>query len=537
MRLKRKFELSFLLILGIFSWWLMNKSFGYNPTTNEFRIARNEVGDFGLHLSLARSFSWGQNSPVQSPFFPGPPLVYHYGFDYIVGILERLGMRIDFAINGLSIVAFALLLFMVYKISSELFYSRATGMITVLLFIMPSNLGFVDFFRTHWVSGNIFKDIWRLPDYIHTGPYDGSLISTFFTLNVFLNQRHFVLALSLSLVIIHAVIHALVRKRALSWKKCILLGIGTGLLAWVHSLVFIGTLAVIGCLCVLTRHTKKWLIPFLLSAMALSFGRIGLMIFQRTHAVTGDFWYFGYLSQQPFSMGNFVYFWVLNLGIFVCILPFGLIKATSVQKKIFLSFLSLFVIANIVQLGFRIEHNQALVRMFFVVPDAFVAFVLVQLWQKSNVERILAVCLFFVLTLSGIFDLMAIKNDYQLMVPDAPKNRFMQWMKDSTSPNTIFLSRQNLYDPVTLAGRKNYFGSTYYSEVMGYSYMSRRVLVKEFFEAHDLTAIERMRDAGISYLVIDRHPPADFSYSTDVKFLRAQLPVAYSDSDVTVFQL
>ena len=65
----------------------MYKSFGYDEKRHDFRIQRHQIGDFGLHLSLIRSFSWGNNFPVESPFFPGRPFPYHYYFDLFVGLL------------------------------------------------------------------------------------------------------------------------------------------------------------------------------------------------------------------------------------------------------------------------------------------------------------------------------------------------------------------------------------------------------------------------------------------------------------------
>ena len=88
----------------------MWKSFSYDNKTAEFVIARNEVGDFGLHLALIRSFSWGNNVPAESPFYPGKPLPYHYSVDFVVGVLEKVGVRVDYALNGLSAIFFALLL-------------------------------------------------------------------------------------------------------------------------------------------------------------------------------------------------------------------------------------------------------------------------------------------------------------------------------------------------------------------------------------------------------------------------------------------
>ena len=124
---KRVFaDIILILILLGFSWWLMAKSFGYETDQSQFRIARHEVGDFGLHLSLIRSFAWGNNTPVESPFFPGKPLMYHYAVDWLAGQLVRSGVRIDYALNGVSAVALTVLLYGLYRLG---------GILSIILFL------------------------------------------------------------------------------------------------------------------------------------------------------------------------------------------------------------------------------------------------------------------------------------------------------------------------------------------------------------------------------------------------------------------
>ncbi|MBI2026154.1 MAG: hypothetical protein HYT06_02115, partial [Candidatus Levybacteria bacterium] len=118
----------------------MDKSFGYDPKNHMFRVARHQLGDFGYHLGIIRSFSLGDNKiPAQSPFFPGKPLPYHYFFDLMVGTLEKLGIRIDYALNGLSVIFFTILLFFIYKLPQVIFgKSKVLGVLSVMLFIFHS---------------------------------------------------------------------------------------------------------------------------------------------------------------------------------------------------------------------------------------------------------------------------------------------------------------------------------------------------------------------------------------------------------------
>ena len=171
---KHKLDLFLLLMFGLFSWWLFDKSFGYDSVTNAFIIARHQVGDFALHLSLIRSFSWGNNFPPELPYFAGEPLPYHYLFDLLVGLLERVGVRIDMAFNGLSILFFSALLFLIYKLPQVIFAkSRLLGLLSVVLFLGNSSLAFISYFVQNGLS---LSKLWFLPDYLHMGPFDGPLL-------------------------------------------------------------------------------------------------------------------------------------------------------------------------------------------------------------------------------------------------------------------------------------------------------------------------------------------------------------------------
>ncbi len=537
MRSERKFELLLVTIFLLFSWWLMDKSFGYNPITHQMRIARHQVGDFGLHLSLIRSFSWGNNFPPQSPFFPGKPLPYHYYFDLFVGTLERLGIRIDIVFNGLSILVFTVLLFLVYKLPQLIFEkSKLIGLLSVVLFVLHSNLTFIDFFKNKPFSIMVLKDIWLLPDYIHKGPFDGSLISIFFTLNVFLNQRHLIAGLTISLFIIYMLLSNIMKEREMSTKNLILLGVILGISSRVHSLVFLSTSVVLLFLFFFLKRAR-WILPFFSPAFLFAFPHLWSIVHQDTTTLTRDLLSPGFLSEKPFTFYHFFQYWIYNLGIAIILIPLGVLLSKTKQRIIFFCFLSLFVIANTFQLSFRIDHNHSLLNYFFIIANFYIAYFLSRLWQRSILEKVGTMVLIFFLTISGFIDLMAVKNDFRYPVTDAPGNRFMQWIKDNTEKNAIFLSRQEIFDPVTLSGRKNYFGTTYYLSVMGYDYREREDLVKTFFEAETIETLENMRRNGIAYLVIPVKSVTDFHYQINPSFLSQNLRVVYSDSEVLVYKL
>lgn len=533
MFLKRKFDILLLAVFFMFSFWLMYKSFGYDGVNNSFRIARHQIGDFGLHLSLIRSFSWGNNFPVESPFFPGSPFPYHYYFDLLAGLLEKFGARIDVAFNGLSIFFFTVLLFLIYKLPQLIFKkSRILGIISVLLFIFHSSMTFVDFIRQKGVSASIFSDLWLLPDYLNKGPFDNSIISIFFTLNVFLNQRHLIAALAISLFIFYFVLKKVNTSSKFS-AMIILLGIMLGFLSRFHTLIFFSTSLSLLLLILLFKRFRLIPLLFIPAFLIFSFHVREILGQDLSH----PFFNPGFLSEKPLTILSFSKYWFLNLGLSSIFIPLGFFMSNSRQKKVFLAFLPIFILGNIFQFGFRIDHNHSLFNFFIIFANFYIAFFLFTIWQKKILGKIAVSVLLFFLTFSGIIDLMAIKNDFQLSLNDAPANKLMAWVKNDTDKKDIFLSREEILDPITLSGRKSYMGHKYYLSVMGYDFSKRGENVKKFWEVNDASVLKEMRKEGISYLVVPKKKIPDFNYNIDISFLEKNLKLVFDGNEVSVFKL
>lgn len=533
----KKSDLLLFGIFLIFAFWLMNKSFGYNASDQTFRIARHELGDFGLHLSLIRSFSWGNNFPPELPFFPGRPLPYHYGFDLIVGLLERAGIRIDIAFNGLSAFAFAMLLFFIYRLTSILFGKSVTmGMLSILLFIFHSNLTFVDFIKQNRIGPDLIWRFWYLPDYLNKGPFDGSTISLFFTLNVLLNQRHLIVALAMSLGIIVYLLPRLMNRKIIPLTTLIGIGLLLGMIFWIHTLIFAGNLIIIGLLFIYFCETKR-LAPLYVAAILVAFPRAADILQYRDPSLGYKWFNPGFLASRPLTVGGFFAYWWQNVGIVLLILPYAVAIASPKTRKVFWSVLPLFIIANVFQLSYRIDHNHTLINYFLIFANIFIVYAITEIWRRNAFAKCASLVLVILLTASGVIDLMAVKNDFQFTVPDAPTDTFMQWIKTSTSPDAVFLSREDTIDPVTLSGRRNYFGATYYGEVMGYPISDRRKNATRFFEAKSGKDLRDAKSNNIDYIAIPTHPPENFRYIIDRSVFDTNLTVSYRDDRVTVYRL
>jgi hypothetical protein len=101
-----------IILAGAFAAYIMFSTFGYE---NGNIVIRDKLySDFLSHIPLIRSFSMGDNFPPEYPHFPGEPIRYHFLFYFFVGMLEKIGLRIDIALNIMSVIGFAGLMIAIF---------------------------------------------------------------------------------------------------------------------------------------------------------------------------------------------------------------------------------------------------------------------------------------------------------------------------------------------------------------------------------------------------------------------------------------
>ena len=490
-------EFLFAIIALIFSNWLMWHTFAYREGV--IYIASKVWSDFAAHLPLIRSFSWGQNWPPQYPLFPGPFIHYHFLFYAFVGFLEKIKMPLDWALNLPSALSFFGLLLTIYFSAKILFKSRFVGFLSVIFFLFNGSLSFWEFFKSHPLSLKTPLEIFKSTDFSSFGPYDDKIVSAFWNLNIYTNQRHLALAFVLILLIVLLFMKPLLEKQKITYKKAIFLGLMLGLMPFLHSAVFaMGIIIFIGLLILLNGHRQKILI---LLTIALSLGIPQILLMQIGGGISSFKFNPGYLIANNLTFNNFVIYWFLNLGLIIFYIPLGFIKAHILNKKIFLSFLPLFLIGNLFQFSPEIAGNHKFFNLFLIISNMFAAYAIFIIWQKKISGKIFSLVIIFFLTLSGLIDFFPIKNDSFVTINDYSKNPDILWIKESTPPNSLFLNSSYLYHPASLAGRKILLGWPYFAWSAGYDTNQRYKILKDIFASSSLQSIcPLLEKANIDYV-------------------------------------
>jgi len=506
-----------------FSFWLMFSTFSYK--NGSMLIATKAWSDFASHIPLIRSFSLGSNFPPQYPIFPGEPIRYHYLFYFLVGILEKIGLRIDWALNLPSTLSFAVLMLIIYLLGKELFKSKAIGILSLIFFLFNGSLSFIEFFKLHPLSINTINDIIINNTFPSFGPYDGKIVSAFWNLNIYTNQRHLALALTILLLIVFFIARFEIKRKKLPLYLILLFGILVGVLPLLHSSVFLMTLAVLGILLILFSSQRKSLFLILLLGFLLSLPRV---LFLKDTATYLPHLQIGYLITNQLSAFSFLQYWFMNLGLSAILIPIGFIFANRFQKKIFLSFFSLFLIGNLFQFSIEMAGNHKFFNAFLIIGNMYSAFLLIKLWKKFKFFKPTIIIAIFFLIFSGIIDFFPIKNDVFMTLSDYPSNPDIQWIIKNTPKNAIFLNSTFLYNPVSLAGRNILMGWPYFPWSLGYDTNTRGALMEKIFmQTNKNDACKLLEKNSIDYVEI-RNGQNDFPMISSLFY--QQFKLAYSNS-------
>ena len=463
---KNKTEFIIGVFSVIFSSWLMFVTFSHE--SGNILISVKAWSDFASHIPLIRSFSLGDNFPPQYPLFPGSPIRYHFLFYLIAGLLEKIGFRLDYALNIPSIIGFSGLIIIIYALSKLLFKSKTVGVLSAIFFLFNGSLSFLYLLKDHPLfSGNFIIDVISNKNFSSFAPYYGDgIVSAFWNLNIYTNQRHLAFSYALSLFIIYIFLKQILKKKKISVRLSVILGIISGISFMLNMAVFAITTLIVFILFILFNKNRLSLLTFLFfSAITALPSYINLQSIGSSSSLS---FYPGYLINNNLTFNNFFHYWFYNIGLHLLLIPLGFFIAPKPIRKIFIVFLSLFIFANLFKFSSEIAANHKFFNYFMIVGVMFSARALTWLWNKKTLLKPVAVVLTFFLILSGIIDFFPIYNDNKLPLADYNINPDIKWIKENTPTNAVFLNTDFLYTTSSLAGRKIFLGWPYFAWSQGY---------------------------------------------------------------------
>jgi hypothetical protein len=510
-------------------------------------IGTTVYSDFGPHLAIIRSFSMGENFPPQYPHFPEGSLRYHFMFQLLVGTLESLGMRLDWAFNLPSIFSLVSLFLLLYVLAVAITGQRWVGIITGVLFIFRSSFAFFTHIKEHLASNDIWQSIWDVS--LHIGKTEHENWGLW-AQNVYANQRHFAFSISVLIVLLLALLPLLqaMRQQAnagysngwrtyfagknnwwpANWQRAITLGLLLGGIGFWNGAVVITALIILAALTFFCRHRGEFII---IAALALSLSILQQRWFMGVGAAAvKPSWYFGFLAEHKTLAGTAAFYLEL-LGLFFPLFFISIFNTPRSHKALALAFIAPILFASLISLTIDINANHKFIMIGVMLSNIFIAALIVRFFQsKDNALRVMAVTFTVLLTITGWVDLLTLYNMNKNNHTIAMNDPVTTWVSKNSKPKDVFLTDWAVLHPVQFAGRPIYFGWPYYAWSAGYDTDTRGQIRNRIYSttsAQDLSSI--VHAEGIRFIVIDDAVRNSPDYRVNEPLISKTFNLVFSD--------
>lgn len=537
-------------------------------------VGLSVFSDFAPHLGMIRSFSYGNNFPTSYSHFAGEDIRYHFLFQFLVGNLEYLGMRLDFAFNLPSIFGMAATCILLYALAVRMTGKRMVGYLTTLFFLFRSSPSFFRYLAT-LPKGEVLNGVKTQTEFISFTQNEGW---GFWNLNVYCNQRHLALALAAMLLALHffmpylyqmggkllkirtdlkekkqkativdKLYHIPVYVKELFFSRsafltahplqALLLGILLGGLAFFNGSVLIAACSMLFFMAAFSDRRLDYLITAVV-ALCLSLLESKLFV---TGAVVSPKYYFGFLADNKTLFGAVDYM-IQLWGILILFVLGYLLLGNGVKRYLTFVYAVPLFLAFTLSLTVDIGVNHKFIIMSEMLLSFFPALILTELMEKNCrwltdrllMRRVAAVVLIVLLTITGIFEYAIVerRNQKQNNLTFRMDDPLTMWLKENANSDDVILSSWYHLHRVVLGGGMLYYGWPYYAWSAGYDTSYREKMVARMFTASSPERLDQMiTENGIRFIIVDRDARENDSYYVREDVISATYEPVYTDGD------
>lgn len=532
-------------LAAILSAYLMRCTF--SVAHEHIYVGLTVFSDFTPHMSMIRSFSYGSNFPTQYSVCAGADVKYHFMFQFFVGNLEFLGMRIDHALNLPSFLGLMSCFSLLYALAVKISGRKAAGILTCLLFAFRSSGSLFSFLAGVPAGKGIFRALKENTEFIGSTDHESWGL---WNLNVYCNQRHFAFVLAVMLLILILFMPLLyegleqgsfIKENFLSgkgwlpgeYRTAVYCGLMLGASGFWNGAVVIGALLVLFFMAAVSVRRLEYLI---MAAVAGVLVLIQTSVFIDGSALGAKYRY-GFLADNATFFGVLDYIKNL-LGILPLILLIAFLLSKKTRRYLMLAFSTPMIMAFTVSLTPDIAVNHKYVMISVMLLDIFAATFIVVLFDNRDV-LIRAVCVLIVVCMisTGLYDLSVLSKR------DKKQNSFVydmedpltEWIKDNTDSTDLFLTANYFFtsggsnNSVILSGAMMYQAWQYFGWSAGYNTERRDRVVAEMY---DCSSGERLKELAeenrIDYIIVDYYNRISEDYEVNEELIASVFPVAYT---------
>lgn len=373
---------------------------------------------------------------------------------------------------------------------------------------------------------------------------------------------------------------------------CILSGIILGLTAYWNGAVVIASISVLFIMAALSRHKLGYLvtaiITFALSVMqsrlfsGTGTGVVSLKYNPGFLAKSGKLsdifsYYIELLGVLPFILGGVLILYAsrrkkwsgfllsfLSITLLIAFIPsIGLISALltiilcilfytyiiyrsnidvkSISLWLIPVFTAPLILATTLQLTPDVTVNHKYIILSVILLNIPVSDLLSG-FLKAKTGFIVTLCLLFLLTCTGIVDMVTLYNLDKNSILYNQRDQVQIWVQNETNPEDIFLTHYMTHYgapmSIMLAGRSVYNGYPYFTITAGYDISKRDECMKRIYSASSSDELKNLAASeGIDYIVIEDQNRTASEYLLNEELFYETFTVAFQNSNITIFKV
>ncbi len=545
-----KKEILLFVFLTVFVTWMM--FYVFHMKDGLLYSGFSVYGDYAPHTAMMRSFSRGNNFPTQYPHYGGQDVKYHFMFQFLVGNLEYLGIRLDIAYNLVSIMSLAGFLMVLYGISYRMFKSFWAGASAIVFFFFRSGTAFWQYLWEHFQAGDLIQTLEENTAFIGYTTNENWGLWNF---NVYLNQRHLAFGLLIAAVAVWIFMdwleagcshgeHGLLWIRGRFFTKeawacknvdiAVLLGLFLGLTAFWNGAALIGGLLILAGLAVFSDGKLDYAIC---AALAVLFSELQSKIFVSGSIMSPAF-YWGFLADNKSISGVLGYLVEISGFVFVGLIVAAVFLKRS-QRVVLGGCLLPMIFAFLVSLTPDINVNHKYVMISYAFVTIFWGWIVrcVFLAGKNSWKkwagRVAAAVLCICLSATGIYDYVIIlrDNDSAHRMTVNMESSLTEWLCTNLKKNDLLLTPEYTMNEVTMSGAMLYCGWPYYAWSAGYDTYYRAGQAVLMYTTDDPEVLKAtVKKEKITYILFEEDMEFEQQECRE-DIIRETYPLVYTSED------
>lgn len=551
------------ILLVIFISRMMYRTFRVED--GELQVGYSVFSDFAVHLGMIRSFALGNNFPTEYSHFAGEDIKYHFMFQFMVGNLNFLGMRLDHAFNIPSILSMVGACVLLYVLAVKIAGKRIVGYLTVLFMLFRSSPSFFRYLAEIPQGENIWNRLKEQSAHISYTPNEDWGL---WNLKVYCNQRHLAFSLGVlffALIVFmpylyemfarlravctkytqsEEIIEEKQKSRLTDYMKSFLLskeaimpknirfavcmGVLLGCTAFWNGAVLIACLSVLFVMALCSVNRLDYLIT---AVIAVLMSTLESALFIDGSAVSLKY-YYGFIAPNRTFWGVSQYMFEL-WGMLLILVVVYAVLGKGVKRYLVFAFAAPLMIALYISMTPDVTVNHKFIMISAILLSLFPALIVDKLLTLRRVGvRIAAIGLIVVMTATGIFDYRVLHKIDENALKYQLDDPLIEWVAENADADDIWLTPTYALHKVVLGGAMLYYGWPYYAWSAGYDTWGREEIVKQMYEAADSATLEALiTENNIRYIVVDREVRTSTAYAVREDVIATTYQAVYIEGD------